>query len=146
MVVSFRLPPERAVGTIGADAAVASPMTCQICLRVVHYLLFVLWTRFNKSCSTKGKARKGEINLSSQRKFIISSVHQSTSGRNLGTLSVTNGFLCTNNIRHHIHIFCCASQEDRALTSSPRSPITDLNSTLDHGSHIILPARISALS
>ena len=51
---------ERAVGTIGADAAVASPMTCQICLRVVHFLLF----RFNKSCSTKisfswkGKARK----------------------------------------------------------------------------------------
>ena len=27
-----------------------------------------------------------------------------------------------NNIRHHIHIFCCASQEDRALTHHHLSP------------------------
>jgi len=49
-----------------------------------------------------------------------------------------------NNIRHHIHIFCCASQEDRALTqatSSPHpSPITDLNSTM------AATSRIAALS
>ena len=38
-----------------------------------------------------------------------------------------------NNIRHHIHIFCCASQEDRALT---HHHLTHHRSQLDHGSHI----------
>ena len=49
-----------------------------------------------------------------------------------------------HNIRHRIHIFCCASQEDRALTSSP-SPITELtrHSTMAATSSFLA---ISALS